>query len=147
MLILPDNFRAFPDLVVCGNRLIRGVAPLALGKQPIFLVGQGDVPKVWLSVPSGEPNSFVTLVSDNESQHSGVLVDTLAPENRIVIRIEETVILDTTKLLEDMAVVKALDLRPVGLEVFGNEGGLNVGGMSLVGNAAEGAEVLIGLGD
>ena len=147
MLVLPDDFQAFPDLVVCGNRLIRGVAPLALGKQPIFLVGKGDIPKVWLSVPSGDPNRFDTLVSDNESQHEGVVVETFKPENRIVIRIDETVTLDATKLLEDMAVVKALDLRPVGLEVFGTEGGLNVVGMSWVGNTIVGTEVLIGLGD
>lgn len=144
---LPFGFEPFLDLVICGNRFIRGIAPFTISDRPVLLVGKGDLPIVWLVVPSPDaPKKFITLVANNESQHLGVIVETNNETRTVQVIMRGNILISVKKILEEMAAVESMDLRPVGLNIYGNEVSLNVGGMTLVGNRSEGASVLVSLG-
>ena len=144
---LPDNFQPFTDLAVCSNRFIKGITPFAIGDQPILLVGNGDLPSVWLSVPSStNTGEFLSVIVDNQSRHSQIHVEICREERRVIVKARETIVISVRKILDEFAAVESIDLRPLGLSIHGSEGGLHIGGMSLVGNRSEGASVMVGLG-
>src|SRR3990170_1542829 len=141
---LPDGFEPFIDLAICGNRFIKGIAPFTMGDQPILLIGKGDVPAVWLIAPSSdEPDKFITLVANNESKHPQVKVEINDQSRNLHVVLGETVLISVKKILNEFAAVEWIDLRPVGLNIYGNEVSLNVGGMTLVGSRSEGSNVLV----
>jgi hypothetical protein len=144
---LPSGFQPFIDLAICGNRFIRGIAPFAIGDQPILLIGKGDIPSVWLVAPSSPSNTeFLTFVANNESQHPEVNVQVFEQTRSVQVSFRGTTLISVKKILDDMAAVEQIDLRPLGLNICGSEVSLNVSGITLVGNRTEGASVLFGLG-
>lgn len=146
-LNLPYGYQPFPDLAVCSNRFINGIAPFAMGNQPILLVGQSDIPLVWLYVLSPEtPDHFIALVEENEPRMKAVQVERSDEDVQMRVLLGENILFNVRKILDDFAAIDALDLRPIGLNIHGSEGGLFVGGMTMVGNRSEGSTVMVGLG-
>lgn len=144
---LPIGFVPFEDLAVCSNRLINGVALFAIRDQPVLLIGSGLLPRVWLTVPvASASDNFIQLVESNRSGHPAISIDLDANLGRVTVRLDHAVLLEVIKVGEGMAAIKTLDFRPVGLNIFGNDGGLRLGGMHLSGNHMEGVQTMFALG-
>lgn len=144
----PTAYRPFVRLLLCSNTFVNTRVPFAAGTQPILLVGSGQsVPLVWLAARRA-PNdpSWLYVVVESRSTHPVVSV-VADPERRgVTISVAQRLVLAARATTEHEAIVERLDLRPVGLNVFGDGTGLSVGTNRLVGNVLQGVEVGIDFG-
>jgi len=132
---LPTRYSPYHELILCSNRLVDVPIPLLIAETPVFLVGQGAVPIIWLSAPS-EPGSKIWnyVVKEGQSMNSAVEVNNDKVKRRAEVTVGGTIVLCAVAETKERAVIEALDLRPVGLAVTGDPSGMMVGGMTLVTN-------------
>lgn len=144
---LPDGYVALNKLNVCSNVLIGGGFAFSLGSILPLIIGKGSVPMVWMQAYDFKMKKSKILVDGNISKHPDVLVK--KPDDGVIeistgkdvriLRVKNTGI--------DSSVVSFIDLRPVGLNIIGNQNELKVGNSSFSKNTIEGANVFFGLGD
>lgn len=143
---LPADYKAFQTLNLCSNKVLGGGFPFSLGNELPLLIGNGPGPVIWLqAVQNSATKELVLLVDRNVPTVKGVEV-TKPEEGVIEIFIGATKILRIKKTGGDSAIISTLDLRPIGLNIIGNQDNLNIGGSSFSGNTFRGAQVVIGLG-
>lgn len=132
----PLDYTPFEELVICGNAFINGQIPLEMNGHFPFLVGKGlghDV-WVWLSMPATQQmKEWRSLVKKNVSINKLITVDTNTNGTVKILARGQLVIL-VTRENETKANIRNLDLRPIGLRVFGDANGLTMGTNSFVGN-------------
>ncbi len=143
---LPREYSPFEELDICSNSFINGVIPLEVHGNIVFLVGQGEHPAVWVSAPaSAMGDEWMFVVENNQALYKEAVVE--FPENATVVLVADTILLYTERLSEQKAEVTSLDLRPLGLNVYGDRNGLNVGGQRLIGNTFRNVHTMVGIGD
>ncbi|POU19362.1 hypothetical protein C3420_13825 [Acinetobacter sp. ACNIH3] len=143
---LPADYQAFQTLNLCSNKVLGGGFPFSLGSELPLLVGNGPGPVIWLqAVQNSSTKELLLLVDRNVPTVKGVEV-TKPEEGVIEIFIGTTKILRIKKTGSDSAIISKLDLRPIGLNITGNQENLSIGGSSFSGNTFQGAQVVIGLG-
>lgn len=143
---VPPDYNAFQSLTICSNKVLGGGFPFSLGDGLPLLIGKGPSPVVWLqAVKDSSTKELILLVDRNVPTVKGIEVS--KPEEGVI-----EVFNGTTKILRvkktglDSAVISTLDLRPLGLNITGNQDGLQIGGSSFSGNTFQGSNVFIGLG-
>ncbi len=143
---VPLDYKAFQTLTVCSNKVLGGGFPFSLGDGLPLLIGNGPSPVIWLQAVKNAPTKeLMILIDRNVPTMKGVEVS--KPEEGVIeVFIGGTRILRVKKTGLDSATISSLDLRPIGLNITGNQSGLNVGGSSFSGNTFQGAKVFIGLG-
>lgn len=143
---LPDGYVALNKLNICSNVLIGGGFAFSLGAILPLIIGKGPVPMIWMQAYDFKNKKSKILVDGNISKHPEVLVT--KPEDGVV----EISIIKGVRMLRvkntgaDSSVVSFMDLRPVGLNITGNQNELNVGNSSFSKNTIEGTNVFFGLG-
>jgi hypothetical protein len=143
---LPAGYTAYSDLTICSNRLIGGGHLLAIGEALPLVVGSGTEPMVWLQstllpVPGGE---FGLVVDGSIPRVPGISVS--AGPNGLTFVAGGMTLLRIKQLTPQSAVVDMLDLRPLGLNVFGDSNGLNAGTSTFSRNSISGPGAMIALG-
>lgn len=142
---LPEFYSPYETLVVCSNNLSGGGYILAIGDVLPVLVGKGKKPQVWLQALSNpEKNEFLTIVEASMSKHpavtvfeeSGVLNIHVGGKNVLSVRVTD----------EDSAEISLLDLRPLGIDLHGNNSELKVGNSTFSRNSFTGGVAMIGFG-
>lgn len=142
---LPTGYAPYQDLTFCSNNILGGGHIFAMGKVLLLLIGIGHSPRVWLqavAAPGGK--EFVTIVADSKSTHPAVTVS--AFESKVVISVRGKTVLIVESKSDRQAEVSEADFRPLGLNIFGNSDGLNLGGTQLSHNTFSGVGVAFGLG-
>src|ERR1700733_8057565 len=135
---VPAEYVPYETVVLCGNTLRAVNLPFQVGTHPPLLIGRGADrhPSIWLSAPDAKSGVWVELVSANTVIGSSVL-----PAQRVMV-VLDAMLPQTVIILGSVVVVNAvgsedgtsvniptIDLRPVGLNISGNEiDGLNFGG-------------------
>lgn len=143
---LPKSYIPYEKLVVCSNTLSGGGHILAAGETLPVLVGKGEKPQVWLqALSNSEKNEFVTIVEASISKHQAVKV--LEENGAININVGGTNVLSVKVTSEDSAEIFMLDLRPLGINIFGNKSELKVGNSTFSGNSFSGGGTMIGFGN
>lgn len=142
---IPSEYTPYQTLSFCSNEIIGGGYIFALGKILPLLIGVGTTPRVWLQAIS-EPGSkqFVPIVADSKSAHPAVSVN--VESNKLIVSVQGTVVLSVEAATQQRAIVAEFDLRPLGLNVYGNSSTLNLGGMQMSHNKFSGVGVAFGLG-
>jgi len=143
---LPKSYVPYETLVVCSNTLSGGGHIVAAGEILPVLVGKGEKPQVWLqALLNPEKNEFITIVEASISKHQAVKV---IEENCVInINVGGTDVLSVQVTGENSAEVFMLDLRPLGINLFGNKSELKVGNSTFSGNSFSGGGTMIGFGD
>jgi hypothetical protein len=143
---LPENYQPYESLTICSNTLLGGGHVVAVGEVLPIVIGKGTKPQIWLQAMSA-PNSkeFVSIIESSVSKHPAVEV--IEEEGAIVVTIQGSKVLVVKADSEKSATVSQLDLRPIGLNLFGNKSSLTAGGSHLSGNTMAGGAVLIGFGE
>jgi hypothetical protein len=142
---LPKSYSPYETLVVCSNTLSGGGHILAIGDALPVLVGKGEKPQVWLQALSNpDKNEFVTIVEASISKHPAVKV--LEENGAINIHVGGTNVLSVRVLSENSAEVFLLDLRPLGINLYGSNSELKVGNSTFSGNSFAGGGTMIGFG-
>ena len=141
-LNLPAAYVPFANLRIGDNRVKGAVALATVGGLAPFLIGQGELPHIWLTVPAQLPGApWRELVVDNVSFQSGLIVE--AHPKAVHVRLAQATLITAVRGAADALSVTVLDLRPVGLEIFLDARGLHVLGSTLTRNAVAGVPVVL----
>lgn len=143
---LPAQYKPYKSINLCSNKIIGGGHIFAMGKNLPLLIGEGNAPRIWLQAVSA-PGSreFITVVSDSKSTHPAVSIK--RDGKKISVTIQGRTVISVMPTGLHGATVLELDLRPIGLNVFGNASSLNLGGMQLSHNTFSDVGVAFGLGE
>lgn len=143
--ILPEDYMPFPEIVICSNKLINGTIPITISKHIPFLVGFGDIPLIWISGPVSKDGSlWREIVAKNQPIDDRANI--IEEDNNISILYDNNIIINVIKLSDNKAEILYLDLRPIGLDIFGDINGLFISKSNLFNNSFKNVFIMIGLG-
>src|SRR5690606_41913461 len=117
-------------------------------ENPVLLLGTGSYPLVWLAAPI-EPGArrWGYIVKESKSVNPAVNVHVDKRQKSVHIRIEGKTVLSAQANSSSKATVSQLDLRPIGLAVYGDRRGLHAGGMRLAPNTSENVHTAFAFGE
>jgi len=142
---IPKSYKPFNVLKICSNIMIGGGTILLIGDIIPLLVGQGDKPMIWLqAVSNTETNQFITIVEASISKYPAIKV--IEDEGSIIVGIHDTMILRVKVTDEATAIIDKLDLRPLGMNIYGDDTKLQAGGLSFINSTFHGVGTLIAFG-
>lgn len=144
---LPEDYYQLDVLEICSNKIIGGGFPFSIKSVLPIIIGGGNRPQVWLqTLKNVKDNSGLVLVDNNISKMKDIFVfEDNESENLEIYRNKEKLL--KVKLLDkSKARISFLDLRPIGLNIYGNPIELNIGGSKFSNNTIEGVGVFIQLG-
>ena len=121
---IPKEYLPFETLVVCGNIFKNGNIPIAIDGNPIFLIGKGTTPRLWLNVKY-KNKDWSYVVYDGISTNDNIRV--LHNGSASAIYLNEQVILQATKEKDDHMIITHLDFTPFGLAITGDISSLRIG--------------------
>lgn len=131
----PVDYEPVADLYLCSNVFRHVRVPLAVRGSPILLIGVRDIPLVWLatppSVPGGDPQYFVKA---SKPLSSWVQVFADGGTKSVSISSSGIPVLTAYTRNGGTVYVDQLDLRPLGIDVYGRSDALFVGGSQLCRN-------------
>ncbi|MEO6972919.1 MAG: hypothetical protein ABI135_05815 [Rhodoferax sp.] len=139
---LPEKFKPYQRLTVCSNLLIGGVNLVVLGEVLPLLVGSGEGPMIWLQAPTDKTGkNYVPLVQASVATHPKVKVEKNA--KGLTVFVGHVSVLHVTQENPENAVVDLLDLRPVGVNIYGNSASLIAGGSTFSANTFKGSGAML----
>jgi hypothetical protein len=143
---LPKDYIPFSRLQICSNNLISIPTPFAIYDNPVLLIGYGKTPLIWLSAPIA-PNSkqWRFIVEANKSLNPVVYVHVNEEQNSVLVRIGDITIINAITESEGSAKVELLDLRPIGLNIYGSSSELKIGTNTISNSAFSGGSVAFAL--
>ncbi len=136
---LPQAFMPYAELTVCGNRVIGGGHLIAIGDVLPLLVGRGQM--IWLQAKLREDGDFALLVDGSIPRVPGIAVFTR--DDALYVVAGSVTLLRIKETSPESAVIDMLDLRPVGLNIFGDKEQLMAGGATFNKNTFAGGGVVI----
>ena len=137
---LPSDFVPFREVNVCGNKMTGGKAPFVVGSNIPLLVGKNTHPKLWLSAPKDpKATDWIDLIIGGKAMHPQVKVLSSEDRREISVQFRRQSILELRVVTPDSVEIPFLDLRPVGLNIFGDSNVLNVATNALSANSFQGA--------
>ncbi len=142
---LPSQYEPFREINIGTNRLIDGKILFVVNDNVPLLIGCGNVPRVWLSIPADpKGHTWQPLVRDNKSLHSKVKVN--VEGNVVVVDTPDGVVVQVEKVSDELVRVVSINLRPFGINIIGNEKSLTVMNNTLSDNMFEKVKVMVGIG-
>ncbi|WP_010253975.1 hypothetical protein [Myroides injenensis] len=139
----PYNISKLEKLTVCSNILIGGGDLVKIENFVPLVIGNGQVPKIWLTIKLA--NNIIQIVKENYSENKQIKIVTDNTQREIRIYAENQNLISAKIIRDNECVVNQLDLRPIGLNIFGNEKELNIANSKLSGNSFTGPKFLIGI--
>jgi len=144
---LPEGYIPFEELVFCNNHLINVKVPIEFKKNIPLLIGKGDIPLVWLSVPiTQEAKEWKEIVIKNKSMDKRITVISSEKDKSTTIKVDNHIIIQIKKHSDEEAEVISLDLRPLGFNIHGNANILYFGTNKFVNNSFKNLWAMIGIG-
>jgi len=143
---LPDRYRPFRVLNLCSNILRDVPIPIQVNGYPAFLAGRGKHPLLWLAAPvriNDQERTFIVRENVSINAAVQVVVNRRKAETAIVIGSVRVLVV---RVVGDSGVIEQIDLRPVGLDVWGDKSALHIGGGTFSDNTVSGATVAFVLG-
>lgn len=142
---LPSSYQPYEKLTICSNSLIGGGHLVELAGALPLIIGYGEKPQVWLqAISNPEKMEFVSVVENSVSKFPAVEVKEI--DGSIIITIQGKQVLKVRNVSNSEAVVEKMDLRPIGLILYGDANNMNMPNGSFSGNSMSGGGVLLGLG-
>ena len=115
---LPPQYKPYQSITFCSNNLIGGGYIFAMGKVLPLLIGSGETPRIWLqAVSSPGSKDFITVVNDSTPTHPAAFVK--IDGKKVIVSVQGRTVIATEATGAQSVVVNELDLRPIGLNVFG----------------------------
>ncbi|WP_108721728.1 hypothetical protein [Vibrio coralliirubri] len=142
---LPSSYQPYEKLTICSNSLIGGGHLVELAGALPLIIGYGEKPQVWLqAISNPEKMEFVSIVENSVSKFPAVEVKEI--DGSIIITIQGKQVLKVRNVSNSEAVVENMDLRPIGLNLYGDAKNMHMPNGSFSGNSMSGGGVLLGLG-
>jgi hypothetical protein len=147
---LPDDYIPFNHLTICSNIIINGKIIVEIDGNVPLLIGKGELPLVWLRVMVS-PNEWKYVVERNVSLNQNINVELSKINNAVKIvyrdkyKIVKTIV-NVIKNTENDVIVDEMDLRPVGLTIYGDKDELHIGTNTLKNNTFSNIHTMIKIG-
>lgn len=143
---LPDNYRPYKKLIICSNILIDCKFIISIGDKLPILIGANKKPLIWLSaIIDPKKKHYQDLVVASEAIHPLVTIE--ENNNLLNITAQNQLILSIGSEQPDSATIYKIDLRPIGLNIFGDENVLQIGTNKFSSNTFQNVETMIGFGE
>ena len=143
---LPAEYKRFQNLVVCGNTFINGDVPVSVRGKPAFLVGQGATPILWMwAIGSPDWDEPEAVVQAHRVIFQVLWID--VTKDHLLLRLPGGTIINVRVEDVDRARIVELDLRPMGINIWGDETVLAVGTNRLVGNTFTIVQTMVAVGE
>lgn len=143
--VRPKEYIPYREIEICSNKIVGGGDFVVIDNVVPFYIGVGDVPKIWLkSLSDINNNTFEDVVEASISKHPSIKI--ISMKGEIVIKIEDTIVLETDGNSKNQIRVIKLDLRPLGINIHGDKKALIAGGMNLSRNTFSGTGTFLALG-
>jgi hypothetical protein len=143
---LPKDYKAFPKIIICSNTLINVQVPFEIEEEVPLLIGSDGEPKIWLSARSPKPDMpWQLMIRANRSLHTAAVI-TGAGTEEVSVTVSGTKVLTLVKRPDDIPEVTYLDLRPVGLNIYGDNSKLMVGTNPFSNKTFQNVNVMVGIG-
>lgn len=127
---LPADYIPYSRVSFCGNIILGESLLLAVGDVIPLLIGSGPKPLIWIQgLKSPIKKEFMPLVESSVSLHPIVRVEEVG--GVVLVRVEEKLLLAVEQIGRDEIVIHDIDLRPISLNVYGDDNGLMFGGVSI----------------
>lgn len=128
---LPVEYVPYPTLDFCGNTMLTVQVPISMSGAIPLLIGRAVAPLIWVTGPlvrnpNAGPVGWIDIVKANKSEHPMISVIHPAP-NRTIVSLKDNILVDCETTGPETAMVRSLDLRPIGLVIFGNMTNLTIG--------------------
>lgn len=142
---LPKSYIPYNTLLVCSNTLTGVEHFVTVGEIVPLVVGKGDKPKVWLqALIDQKSKKFILLVDASISKHPAVLV--YEDDDTLKINLSGTLVLSVKATGENIAEIDNLDMRPLGINLYGTKNNLMVGDNMFSGSSMIGGKAFINVG-
>jgi hypothetical protein len=144
---LPKDYLPYDELYLCGNTLKNVKIPFLIGDTPLLLIGKNAVPQIWLSAQTSRgSHEWRSIVEKNRSLNPAVYVDAQDENRTVFVKVGNSVIIKVVAESVKKAVIEVLDLRPIGLNVYGDSSGLSVATNRFTGSSMVNVQVAFALG-
>lgn len=138
---LPATYQPFDELQLCSNSLMKVKVPLLIDGNAVILVGRGPAPLVWLAAPTQPKGSaWDYVVRESIAGFRQIDVALSLTTREVTVRVHDSELLHVRALSDSVAVVDRVDLRPIGLAIYGDSSGLHAGPTRLASNVFNGIE-------
>ncbi|MBO2891173.1 hypothetical protein [Pseudomonas asiatica] len=140
---LPLGYKPYQKIRICSNTIIGGGVLFSIGGQFPMLIGEGELPKIWLSALENPiSKSLVNVVEESRSVHEWVEVEQVGVG--YIVKVFGKVVMAVSVGLDGVMEISSLDLRILGFNIFGDAKILTMSGMSFQNTSFEGASVIVG---
>jgi len=144
---LPEDYKPFEQLVICSNSFINGYIPINISGHIPFLVGKGEYPEIWLSMPSSKDGTtWKEVVINNQPVDKNLSIIFSEKDKLINISIGSAILIQVKKTSDERAEIISIDLRPLGLNIYGDINGLYVATNLFQNNSFANAHTMMALG-
>jgi hypothetical protein len=142
----------YKELIVCSNTLIdtKHILSDDSGWHPL-VIRKGLKPRVWLSIKfqentdtPQEEDEFIELIADSQEMYADAKLTNTEYGFQIVIN-NQIIVEAGNHNPESLEVIK-LDLRPFGMNIYGDHLSLSVGNNTMSRNTSSGGHSMFGIG-
>jgi hypothetical protein len=141
---LPKEYEPYEELEFLSNRAKNYRLLIKAGGFSPILIGKGVHPLVWIAQrDQKDPEKWVYVIYANKSFHPEINVK--VKKKKVEIKLEQTIIVSLEELSSKKAKLLKLDLRPIGLNIYGDESKMMIGTNTLVGNVFENVSNIIAI--
>lgn len=142
---LPKEFTPYKQLEIATNKLIDGVALVSVNGFIPVLIGRGETPEIWVTIPADQQGKeWRPIVSKNSSLLDVITV--IAKGKVIEVALADEIVLEVKEISEENAEITKCNLRPFGINVFLEDDCLKVMTNRYSGNTITEAEIFIDVG-
>ncbi|WP_461638786.1 hypothetical protein [Labilibaculum euxinus] len=143
---IPSEYQAFDRLTICSNVLIGAGAIIKIGEVEPILIGKGlKFPAIWLKARANK-NNWISVVERSVSLNPQIKITNEGDTSTTIIKIKSITILKAIQQ-NSGCYIDQIDLRPLGLNVFGTSEYLKVGQSEFKGNTFQGLGTFIGINE
>jgi hypothetical protein len=133
-------------VIIGGNEFVDCANVLVLRGEPLLRIAS-DPPRVTLITPAGWPDHQTVALRDNVLLAGQPHARVVRSESAVVLLFKEvSVVTAVADEAQPQVIRTAIDLRPIGINVFSDASGLHVGTNVFSGNRVSSAATAISLG-
>ncbi|WNM58813.1 hypothetical protein [Candidatus Nitrospira allomarina] len=142
---LPKEFTPYKQLEIATNKLIDGVALVSVNGFIPVLIGKGETPEIWVTIPADQQGKeWRPIVSKNTSLLEVITVNT---KGKVIgVAMGDDIVLEVKEITSESAEITQCNLRPFGINVFLEDDCLKVMTNRYSGNTITGAKIFIDVG-
>lgn len=145
---IPKEYEPYEELEFLSNRAKNYRLLIKAGGFSPILIGKGEHPLVWIAQrDQKDPEKWVYVIYANKSFHPeiNVKVKKKKVEIELKLKLEQTIMVSLEEVSSKKAKLLKLDLRPIGLNIYGDESKMMIGTHTLEGNVFENVSNVIAI--